>query len=340
MDPESQINQASAVNRKEISFIIPALNEEAHINGVLNSIKKHAEGRFIYEVIVIDNGSRDRTVEIVEKQGAICLHAPGCTISTLRNLGVLQAKYDIFVFLDADVYLGMDWGERMTLVMENLHSQPDIITGSLYGVSDKPSWIERVWFAPRTALLELNYINSGHLIIHRSLFSRVGGFDPGLETGEDYDFCRRARMLGARIKNDPDLRVVHAGYPKSIKSFFARERWHARGDYKSISTLASSKPALVSVGNLCMAAACTAGLVVSPLPWLTFPSVYLFFLTTVSLAAAVHRNRGNLNVGVFGTLFLYMVYFTARTVSIVDIVIHPSAEKRPVRGMQSALSCK
>lgn len=312
----------------EVSFIIPTLNEETHIGGVLDTIRENVGRRFQHEVIVVDNGSSDRTVEIAEKKGAICLHAPGYTISSLRNLGASEASSDIYVFLDADVYLGKDWGERIRSVIERLHSQPHLITGSLYGVSEENNWIERIWFAPRTTLKDINYINGGHLLIHRSLFSEVCGFDPNLETGEDYEFCARARMMGALIENDPELKVVHAGYPKNIKSFFARERWHARGDYKSLKTLASSKPALASLANLCMAVTCIIGTIICPLPWFTFPSVYFLFLTAVSLAASIHRHIGKLDSGFFGTVFLYMVYFTARTVSMADVVMQSLTERR------------
>jgi glycosyltransferase involved in cell wall biosynthesis len=313
--------------KKDLTFIIPTLNEETHIGSVLDAIRKNLDGRLPYAVIVADNGSTDRTVEIARGKGATCLPAPGCSISSLRNLGASEACSDIYVFLDADVYLGKEWGARIGVIMERLYTQPDIITGSLYGISEDNNWIERNWFAPRTTRKETNYMNGGHLIIHRKLFTRVGGFDPGLETGEDYEFCARAKGMGARIENDPELKVVHAGYPRNIKSFFARERWHARGDYKSLKTLKSSKPALVCFSNLCVAAACTIGIVSDPKSWLTFLCVYILFLTAVSLASSIHRNGGTLNSGFISTVYLYMVYFTARTVSLVDVVLQHLAKR-------------
>ena len=319
------------MTNKGLSFIIPALNEEAHIGDVLDSVMKNVDRCYKYEMIVVDNGSSDRTVEIAVKKGAVVLHAPCCTISALRNLGALEARYNIFVFIDADVYLVKEWGERIKQVIERLYSQPSIITGSLCGVSEENDWIERIWFAPRTTLKEANYINSGHLIIHKGLFLRVEGFDPHLETGEDCDFCARARRLGARIENDPELKVIHSGYPKSIKRFFTRERWHARGDYKSLKALSSSKPGLVSLANLFTAVTCTIGMAICSPPWFMFPCIYIFFLTSVSLAAAIHRNCGKLDSGIWGIVFLYMIYFTARTVSIADVIIQSLFERRTAR---------
>lgn len=311
--------ERDAMTGRDFSIIIPALNEEEHIGGVLESIRKNLEGRFRYEVILVDNGSRDRTVEIARERGIVCLQAPGCSISTLRNRGAQQASADIFVFLDADVYLSDTWGDHIGAVIELLRGTRDIVTGSLYGISTENNWIERVWFAPRTERLDVGYMNGGHLIIHRDLFVRSQGFDPLLETGEDCEFCTRLKKMGARICNDPTLAVVHAGYPKKVGRFFARERWHGRGDYASLKTLVSSKPALGSLLNLFALAGCVAGAFVSsysPFIWLV---IYAVFLGGLSLAASLHRNRGSL-AGLWATVFLYMVYFSARSLSLLDVL--------------------
>ena len=314
----------------EMAFILPTLNEEIHIGGVLDTVMEHCGHGFRYEVIVVDNGSSDRTVEIAVEKGAICIHAPSCTISSLRNLGVARTSAAVLVFLDADVYLGQGWGKRIGAVIARLQHEPNIITGSLYGISGENNWIERVWFAPRTTDTQMNYINGGHLIINRSLFLQLGGFAPEQETGEDCEFCFRAASMGARIQNDPALRVIHAGYPKSIKRFFARERWHGRGDYRSVKTLISSKPALLCLVNLFMAVTCSIGIVSRPQHWWVFAGTYVLFLTGMSLAAAIHRCRGKLSSGLLSVVFLYMVYITARTVSMVDILIQSIIIRKPV----------
>jgi len=321
---------------KELSFIIPALNEEEHIGGILDAIREQVDNYFKYEVIVVDNGSNDRTIPIAQGKGALCLNAPGVTISSLRNIGVTNAHSDILVFLDADVYLGKDWGGRMVTLMADLHRLPHIITGSLYGISEEENWIEKIWFAPRTTRKEVKYINGGHLIIHKSLFLKVGGFDPDLETGEDYEFCARAGRLGTRIKNNPELEVVHAGYPKTINKFFDRERWHGRGDYKSFRTALSSSPALISTTNLCLSIICIIGAVKHPHSWLQLLYVYSGFLVTVSLAAAFYRCRDEINYGFLGIIFLYIIYFSARTVSLVDVFVDRFLSRRKITPQKEA----
>jgi hypothetical protein len=77
-----------------------------------------------------------------------------------------------------------------------------------------------------------------------------------------------------------------------------------------------------------MVVICTIGMVICSQPWFTFPCVYVFFIAGVSVAASIHRYRGKLDSGVWGVIFLYVVYFTARTVSMVDVAIKPLIERR------------
>jgi GT2 family glycosyltransferase len=175
------------------------------------------------------------------------------------------------------------------------------------------------------------------LIIHRSLFLKVGGFAPELETGEDCEFCFRAKRAGARIENDPELRVIHAGYPKSIRRFFGRERWHGKGDYLSLKTVLSSKPAILSLANLCVALICITGIIGFPLQWWIFAGLYVLFLLCVSLAAAIHRYNGKPDSGLFGAVFLYMVFFTARTLSMIVVFIQPRAVKYTIQASEIKL---
>ena len=86
-------------NQHSVSIIIPTLNEEEVIGRCLKAIKNLNTPRDRYEVIVVDNGSMDRTLEIVssfkELLNIKVLEKPGVTISALRNIGVKHSKGDI-----------------------------------------------------------------------------------------------------------------------------------------------------------------------------------------------------------------------------------------------------
>lgn len=86
----------------QFSIIIPTKNDEANIRKCFESIFR-LELKFAdYEVIVVDNGSVDRTVPIAYENGAKLVLKSGLTISALRSCGARLAKGQILMFLDTD----------------------------------------------------------------------------------------------------------------------------------------------------------------------------------------------------------------------------------------------
>ena len=96
-------------NKKPIvSIIIPAYNEEKDIGKCINSLLKQSCKRS--EIIIVDDGSTDKTREIVKSFKGIRLieglhKGPGFS----RNLGSRQAKGEILVFVDADMIFDKDY---------------------------------------------------------------------------------------------------------------------------------------------------------------------------------------------------------------------------------------
>ena len=64
------------------------------------------------------------------------------------------------------------------------------------------------------------------MLLSRSDFETLGGFDPALNASEDYDLCRRALKHGGRIVEDNGLPAFHQGAPRNIGEFARRELWH------------------------------------------------------------------------------------------------------------------
>jgi len=107
--------------------IIPAHNEEKSISSVINDIPKER----IFEVIVVNNCSTDRTTEFAEKAGATVLHENlmGYGAACLKGIDYLQGKgYDLVVFLDGDY---SDYPEEMDLLIDPVIScEYDFVLGS------------------------------------------------------------------------------------------------------------------------------------------------------------------------------------------------------------------
>jgi glycosyltransferase involved in cell wall biosynthesis len=109
-----------------ISVIIAALNEEAAIANVINSVPKNLAD----EIVVVDNGSKDRTAEIATAAGARVVKEPipGYGRAFLAGLRSVSPKCEIVVFLDGD---GSDCPEMMDrLVTPIMEGKSDFVIGS------------------------------------------------------------------------------------------------------------------------------------------------------------------------------------------------------------------
>ena len=299
-----------------VSFIIPALNEEHHIRTTLSSIHRAAEDLTAYEIIVVDNGSTDGTDRVAREAGAEVLSLPGVPVAALRNEGACRARYKYLVFLDADVALTREWRQRIIPVLAELNGSTYTIAGSTCGLGVGASSLQRCWWGRPRAERRPKYMNSGHMIVRRGDFLDLGGFDEALLTGEDSEFCQRERNVPVRIFHDDRLRVIHDGYPATVRQFFRRERWHALGDYSSLGIFLRSKPALASVAQFVVLAtslACT--LLTSNALWLL---LYPLLVLPLCFFAAYSRAPGIHNCLLLNA-FLYLVYFNARATALVDI---------------------
>lgn len=88
---------------KTISIVIPVLNEEQHIAPLIQHIRNNSDPANIAEVLVVDGGSTDNTINIAQKLGAKILHAPKGRAKQM-NLGAAHAHGDILYFLHVDTF--------------------------------------------------------------------------------------------------------------------------------------------------------------------------------------------------------------------------------------------
>lgn len=108
-----------------VSVIIPALNEEDSIGAVLSGIPE----KYSHDVIVVDNGSTDRTAEVAASHGARVVSEPvrGYGRACLRGIAEIR-NADIVVFLDGDY---SDYPEEMPLLVEPIaQDRADLVIGS------------------------------------------------------------------------------------------------------------------------------------------------------------------------------------------------------------------
>jgi glycosyltransferase involved in cell wall biosynthesis len=196
----------------KISVIIPTYNREAQVVRAISSV--FAQSVPVDEVIVVDDGSTDKTVSIVRKEfgkSVTLIEQQNQGVSVARNRGIEAAKFEWVAFLDSDDF----WmEEKINLQLEALRlGESDIglcFTDNRYwGNPDMEfSRFEETGFqsSSKFGVLErpINYILTGRepfftstLLIRRSLLMEYGGFDDKLIIREDTDLLFRLALKTA-----------------------------------------------------------------------------------------------------------------------------------------------
>jgi len=232
----------------DISFIIPAYNEEKNIARCLESISSVMRSElYSFEVVVCDHSSADETQKIAKSFGVkIVQISRGGNVALVRNRGAEVAVGKFYIFLDADIELTYEWANGLTAVVESLSSNPMQIIGSFCLPPKDDNYIIQNWFV-HTTKGGSGYLGTAHLITSRECFNQLRGFDERLVTGEDYDFCSRCKMQGGTIDIRPEMIVYHHDYPRTTKAFVLREAWHGEGDFQSFDNFLKSKVAILTV---------------------------------------------------------------------------------------------
>ena len=198
-----------------ISVIIPVYNGEKFLPGCLDALAATSYRQ--YELIVVDDCSTDRSVEISRQKGALVLKmsrqsGPGGA----RNLGATKARGEVLFFVDADVVVKGDTLER---VAADFMDHPDIaaVFGSYDDEPAERNFISQYKnlfhrFVHQQARSEAETFWAGCGAIRRDVFLAVKGFDaeryprPAIE---DIELGYRMRSKGHRILLDKQLQAKH-----------------------------------------------------------------------------------------------------------------------------------
>lgn len=245
--------------RINASVIVCTYNRSASLQRTLRSLQQQVvEDGLTWEVLIVDNNSKDDTQAVVETFCATFPRARYCYesrqgLSFARNHGIFQARGDIVLFTDDDVAPEPDWVQRLIAGM--LATGCDACGGFIAPVweTPPPPWLTNRFHGflaiktERTDTYEIDAQSplpfGANMAFRRDVFSRFGLFDVTrgrtgdiLASGEDGELFARLVAGGGKVMFFGNARVHHA-----VESFRTTKRYFRRWRHQTSRNLAQSR---------------------------------------------------------------------------------------------------
>ncbi|HJU54206.1 MAG TPA: TIGR04283 family arsenosugar biosynthesis glycosyltransferase [Pyrinomonadaceae bacterium] len=187
-----KMDEPPEAERITLSIIIPTLNEARSIAAKLDAVTK-VRGRV--EVIVVDGGSSDGTLEILRERGARVVTSErgrGAQMHAGARVAVGEALW----FLHADTIPPADAAERITDALRDAAVAGGNFCVRFDGARRAARFL--TWLYPRLGKLGLCYGDSG-IFVRRDAYGRIGGFKP-FPIFEDLDLVRGLKRVGRVVR--------------------------------------------------------------------------------------------------------------------------------------------
>ncbi len=209
-----------------VSIVIPAYNEERYIGKSLESLLSQTYKNV--EIIVVDDSSGDKTVEIANKFKVIVLSQEHKGAGAARNLGAKKAKGEILIFPDADMRYNSDYVNKL---ISPIIKKEAVGTFNKERVANSDNIWARCWSInsdfysgerePKNLPNKLPIFRA----ILKSEFDRAGGFDESVGYTDDNSLSKKLKALALLA---PGAIAYHFN-PESLFEVFYSARWIGRG---------------------------------------------------------------------------------------------------------------
>jgi len=243
----------------KISVVIATCNRVRFLENCINSLEKQSFDKDLFEVIVVNDGSTDSTVRLLDdfkkrtKINFRCISQENRGVSFARNVGIDNAEGEYVAFTDDDCIVPEDWLEKMYQLFSMAGEEIAGIGGPLDCVTQQQgSYIANfiqfvdefnyipvlkkyfIWYVHTSQLKgteQVPYLRTSNAIFRKKCLKEVEGFDINFKRpgGEDPDLCYRLLNKGYRFHFDKDLVVLHnsregfAEYFRSLKNYIKGE---------------------------------------------------------------------------------------------------------------------
>lgn len=248
-------NYPKPIRLPPVTMLVPVHNGEKYVEKCLNSILNIEYPKEKLKIIVIDDGSTDRTSDIVKKYKNVKLITQTHSGKAVAmNNGLKHVKTDVFGCMDVDSFPEKDYLMKMVGYIENGTASavtPAMKVSNKSSLLSKIQWVEyiyNIFLRKSLSLFNCEYVLPGPGSIYKtSLLKKLGGFDESILT-EDTEIAFRMQKKKYKIKNSLSA-YVHTEAPNTFRDLFKqRLRWY-RGFLQNV-RMYSSMVGNADYGNL------------------------------------------------------------------------------------------
>lgn len=203
------------------SVVVPAFNAEKTLGACLDGLMQQRFSRSQYEVIVVDDGSTDRTPEIAQHYAVTVISQENQGPAAARNAGARTARGEIILFTDADCIPTADWIEQMLVPFRE--DEVAAVKGA-YRTHQREivARFAQIEFEERFHILEraghTDMVDTYSAGFRQKVFSDFNGFDTRFPVANNEDTELSYRMAAANLKMvfNPAAIVFHLNHPDTV----------------------------------------------------------------------------------------------------------------------------
>lgn len=223
----------TVVTTKRVSLVIPGRDCAGTVGECLAALVPLLDGPHLGEIIFVDDGSTDGTVDIVQHYPVTLVRGAGQGAGAARNQGIACAKYELIWFVDSDCVSEPD---ALAMLLPHLDDPKVGGVGGSYANCVPDSWLaclihEEIVERHRSMPAKVNFLATFNVVYRRCVLEAVHGFDVRFLKGQDAELSFRVMEAGYELRFDRRSRVGHY-HETSLRRYLRIQRqqgfWRVR----------------------------------------------------------------------------------------------------------------
>jgi len=324
----------------KISIIIPILNEEKYIKNCLESIINFDYDKSKMEVLLIDGGSSDKTIEIIkEYQNKYPIfrlfHNSKKIVPIAMNIGIKEAKGEYIIRLDAHASYPKDYFSKLIFYHKKVNAENigGIIITDVKNMTKKSSSIKKVLSHKfgvgnsdfRIGVEEIKEVDTVPFGCYRKdVFEKYGLYDERLIRNQDIELNKRIINAGGKIYLIPDVTCIYyarENFTDLAKNNFANGKWNILTAYytKRLNSL-SLRHFIPLIFVLSILLPTILSLINIKFLWITVLSLSSYLALVIMLSLKLRDSTNSISYLVSSFITLHISYGLGSLVGIFSVL--------------------